>query len=429
MRHQRREKQKEHAHIRTHFNQFDVAMSRNKDGSGARKVLFFCRLFFVDFSFPRTFVLQRPRVNAVAFSFSFLSPLRNTDRKRERDRQTRRMSSTLRMRTTTNQAHPSRSNKAKNRDAPRKQRLPLAERLELKLGISVAELNAKRSVLEGGEALRRRRVQSKENAQIYVRYDSEKKGGGDVLKEDDENGSSSFEYDEERGKAILRRVMQEENEKKYPKQLSDAWFRKRVSMVTASDVGGILGLEKRRDMTMDKIMEKKFKQRERYEEMGDDGRANRIAIPPAMNKVPATKHGNYYEEIAIKHYEAITGEVCIPCGLKTHDDGEYWFLGASPDGLTESGKIVEVKCPYTRKIQQKTRCLEHYSQIQTLLEVFDLDVCDFVQFKPAGKGTGHSGDVSRPKMLIECVKRDRVWFANHSKELVNASKKLPMPLL
>ena len=41
-------------------------------------------------------------------------------------------------------------------------------------------------------------------------------------------------------------------------------------MVTASDVGGILGLEKRRDMTMDKIMEKKFKQRERYEEMGGD---------------------------------------------------------------------------------------------------------------------------------------------------------------
>ena len=112
------------------------------------------------------------------------------------------------MRTTTSQAHPSRSSKAKNRDAPRKQRLPLAERLELKLGISVAELNGKRSVLEGGEALRRR-AKSKENAQIYVRYDSEK-GGGDVLKEDDENGSSLFEYDEERGKAILRRVIQEE---------------------------------------------------------------------------------------------------------------------------------------------------------------------------------------------------------------------------
>jgi hypothetical protein len=31
-------------------------------------------------------------------------------------------------------------------------------------------------------------------------------------------------------------------------------------------------------------------------------------------------------------------------------------------------------------------------------------------------------------MLIECVKRDRLWFQNHSKELVMASKKLPMPL-
>ena len=102
------------------------------------------------------------------------------------------MSSQLRILTTTSQAHPSRSNKAKNRDAPRKQRLPLNERLELKLGISVLELNEKRSVLQGGEALRRR-AKSKENAQIYVRYDSEK-GGGDVVKEDDDDGSL-FEYD------------------------------------------------------------------------------------------------------------------------------------------------------------------------------------------------------------------------------------------
>ena len=49
-------------------------------------------------------------------------------------------------------------------------------------------------------------------------------------------------------------------------------------------------------------------------------------------------------------------------------------------------------------------------------------MCDFVQFKPSGKGTGHSGDVSRPKMLIETVKRDRAWFENHRSELLKVSK-------
>ena len=71
---------------------------------------------------------------------------------------------------------------------------------------------------------------------------------------------------------------------------------------------------------MDKIMEKKFKQRERYEEMGDDGRANRIAIPLAMNKVPATKHGDYYEEIAMEEKQKKKAETKVVVGqFKTVD--------------------------------------------------------------------------------------------------------------
>ena len=266
---------------------------------------------------------------------------------------------------------------------------------------------------------------AKENAEMRVRYDSEKDNKGQTTKSD---YSSEVGFDEDDGRLKVIEILQSPEEK-CPKQLSGAWFRKRVAMITASDVGVILGLEKRRGLTGEKIIENKFKERERYENTMGECRDNRMAISLAMNKVPATKHGDYYESIALNHYEAITGETCHPFGLKTHDDEQFSFLGASPDGLTESGKIVEVKCPYTRKIQQKTRCLEHYSQIQTLLEVFDLEICDFVQFKPSGKGTGHSGDVSRPKMLIETVKRDRAWFENHRRELLKFSKKLPMPLL
>ena len=45
------------------------------------------------------------------------------------------------------------------------------------------------------------------------------------------------------------------------------------------------------------------------------------------------------------------------------------------------------------------------------------------------KGVKGTKDLLGTAVKVECVKRDRVWFANHSKELVNASKKLPMPLL
>ena len=169
---------------------------------------------------------------------------------------------------------------------------------------------------------------AKENAEMRVRYDSEKDNKGQTTKSD---YSSEVGFDEDDGRLKVIEILQSPEEK-CPKQLSGAWFRKRVAMITASDVGVILGLEKRRGLTGEKIIENKFKERERYENTMGECRDNRMAISLAMNKVPATKHGDYYESIALKHYEAITGETCHPFGLKTHDDEQFSFLGASPDG-------------------------------------------------------------------------------------------------
>jgi hypothetical protein len=50
-------------------------------------------------------------------------------------------------------------------------------------------------------------------------------------------------------------------------------------------------------------------------------------------------------------------------------------LGASPDGITPYGVMVEIKCPYSKTLKDIP---EEYSQMQGQLEVTGLTECDFV---------------------------------------------------
>jgi hypothetical protein len=63
----------------------------------------------------------------------------------------------------------------------------------------------------------------------------------------------------------------------------------------------------------------------------------------------ATRHGEKYEDEARILYEQRHGEVVHELGLCPHP--EHTWLGGSPDGVTESGKLVEIKCPMHRKIE------------------------------------------------------------------------------
>jgi hypothetical protein len=53
---------------------------------------------------------------------------------------------------------------------------------------------------------------------------------------------------------------------------------------------------------------------------------------------------------------------------------------------------------------------EHHPQLQVLMQVFDLDECHFVQYKPAGTGVGFAGVMNedRPvgglyKLCTSCI--------------------------
>lgn len=92
----------------------------------------------------------------------------------------------------------------------------------------------------------------------------------------------------------------------------------------------------------------------------------------------AIQWGIKYEPIAYEIYEKLKGEKVHQVGLFIHD--VYTWLGASPDGLRDSGKLLEIKCVWNRKVTQEIP-LYYWMQVQIQLEVCDLEECDLFQCK------------------------------------------------
>jgi putative phage-type endonuclease len=157
--------------------------------------------------------------------------------------------------------------------------------------------------------------------------------------------------------------------KQQPEQRSSAWYALRKGMFTASsDIGIITGLAY--DCKKNKSPE---------------GQAHLLDILTLKKNGhdlkgfkgnDVTRWGQKYEEIVSKIYEVKTNQKMIEFGLIQHDD--YSFVGASPDGISERGIMLEIKCPQLRKI---TGTIPEYywSQVQVQLEVCDLDQCDFAE--------------------------------------------------
>lgn len=179
-------------------------------------------------------------------------------------------------------------------------------------------------------------------------------------------------------------IVQELISKEYDAQRSEEWLKLRGNMLTASDAATAIGLnpyEKPEDLILKKCGHKKF-----------DGNA-------------ATFHGNKYEDIARDIYCEKYGEIAHEIGLHPHP--KYKWLGGSPDGITESGKLIEIKCPLKRKITPEVP-VYYMPQIQLLLEILNLEEAVFIQYKPA--------EIAWPgaeEFEVTDVKRDRDWFEKY----------------
>ena len=148
-------------------------------------------------------------------------------------------------------------------------------------------------------------------------------------------------------------------------QRSKEWFEMRGTMLTASDVAAALGQNHFKSpdaLLLDKCGYKKVE-------------------GPNVN----TQRGIDLEPMVRDLYDERTGS-------KTHEFG----LGGSVDGITESGILVEIKCP--NKLCNKIPDY-YFPQVQVLLDINDLEECDFVQYH-------------QPTDVLKIIRvpRDRVWF-------------------
>jgi putative phage-type endonuclease len=189
-------------------------------------------------------------------------------------------------------------------------------------------------------------------------------------------------------------VVQALLDQEYAPQKSQQWHTLREGVITASDAASALGLNK------------PFKNRDQFirEKCGYfeiDGKLVKCDKKPDFSS-DATRYGCKYEDEARDEYVSKTGEIVHEIGLVKHQ--VYTWLAGSPDGVTESGRLLEIKCPYKDKVDQTIKPV-YLVQIQLLMEILNLEVCDFVKYRPAE----HS-KTGQLEYSIREFKRDREFF-------------------
>ena len=178
------------------------------------------------------------------------------------------------------------------------------------------------------------------------------------------NIETKFFYDKDLPQPTPERLEYLRNQVKWlekqpqPEQRTDAWYKFREGLLTASDWGSILGDNPYSNST--KVLKNKVKDKVYF----------------FSNE--ACDWGKKYEDVAIQVYEKRNKTKIIEFGCIKHPTIE--FLGASPDGITPDGVMVEIKCPFRREITGIPP-VYYADQVQGQLEVCELDRCDFLECK------------------------------------------------
>jgi len=166
-------------------------------------------------------------------------------------------------------------------------------------------------------------------------------------------------------------------------QRSKEWFAQRKDRLTASDIDTILGRN-----PYAKPNEVLFK---------------KCNLPKPFIGNQATLHGQKYENEALDVFCKLYNKVNQEVGLLPHSTIDW--LAGSPDGITNDGIVLEVKCPLRRQIVMGKIPKYYYAQIQINLEICNLDQGIFIEYRPAFMNETN-------KYLINVVEipRNRQWF-------------------
>ena len=176
--------------------------------------------------------------------------------------------------------------------------------------------------------------------------------------------------------------------KEYASQRSEEWFAQRERFITASEVGTALGVNK-------------YETKRSYILTKSGQKPKRVFDPKYC------QHGIDCEDFVREWYEKEYDQKVHEVGIVEHPVHD--FLGASPDGICESGRLVEIKCPSGKariaKEVGKMIPLPYLAQMQLQMECCDMEECDFVEYvAPQFSLDGE------PHFYVKVIKRDRQWF-------------------
>ncbi len=184
-------------------------------------------------------------------------------------------------------------------------------------------------------------------------------------------------------KNILDPKLQKLIDKKQFKQLSLEWYDARKNIITASSAATLLTRTHEvcdtyvKEFCLEGIFEINGKQCNPYEKKIDYIKSKSGIIPSGFTGNDATNHGQKFEQIANDIYSIMKNNMEIfEFGLILHDSIPW--LGASPDGIASDCTMLEIKCPFRRKINGIPP-LYYWIQVQLQLEVCDLEYCDFFE--------------------------------------------------
>jgi len=176
-------------------------------------------------------------------------------------------------------------------------------------------------------------------------------------------------------------------------QGSKEWHKARIGRITGSRIGAILGLspwQKPADIIRAMVRE--------YHGAETEFKGN-----------PATEHGNQHEQRAMLAFMRETGLHVEKCGFFPYGDR----LGASPDGLTSDGGVLELKVPYSLRNGGEFKPLAdqpHYAaQVQMELLATGRTHAYFAQYR-APKGDPLAPDYVEEAISIERVEADPHWI-------------------
>ena len=154
-----------------------------------------------------------------------------------------------------------------------------------------------------------------------------------------------------------------------PEQKTDEWYSHRHGLITASSVWKVFGSQSvQNQLIYEKCMP------------FDPTKYSRVNTESSLH------WGQKYEVLSKQLYEEINGTKVQEFGCIRHPNPNYYFIGASPDGINVCplsplyARMVEIKNVVSREINGIPK-EDYWIQMQIQMEVCNLPECDFEETK------------------------------------------------